>query len=394
MISLYQFFSAIDKTAGSFDVHFALLNGTHLSVTMSTTALSDKAISLKGEHHRHSSTRISAPPSAPTAISQAQQVPASHLSHVDRDSAITLGILLILIIAAALYYTHLHLKHKRQDIERQAEQDRRDSLPRRLFPESTGPNIAFRMGSMWSKCSSTPCRSESTVGENKNLKKELRVDSGATTMFGSIDQESFKFAPSRSPFPHSQPASSSPRSSSASSRRASHRRQPSVHSIPAALIANQRRPSWNDTLRRGSVARPDRRFSSLATIHEPDAACYQNDVEIGGARYDWTRPTGMLYENAKPPSAASTASAAGKVKPACIVPGVLPDLPSDEEESVDEIVVLGDFRGVVWNRNTKSGSGVEYDLGPAPDERDVEKAQRVSWAKTDALGASGPRRHT
>ncbi|KAF2853680.1 hypothetical protein T440DRAFT_545839 [Plenodomus tracheiphilus IPT5] len=68
-------------------------------------------------------------PTTTTAPEPPIQSPHHHLKHMDRDSAVALAVLLILILTAIAYYTRSHVKVKRQiDLEKQQAAERRASL--------------------------------------------------------------------------------------------------------------------------------------------------------------------------------------------------------------------------------------------------------------------------
>lgn len=381
MISRYQLLSTSSQNGGAGSTHTSS-PVQQVSVTMSLTTLPDTSKTLRGEH-RYYSTSKRTPSLLPSTANQIRQAASSKSSHLDRNCAIALGLVALLILLVSSYVLQRHIKNTRR-----VEQQRRLSTVRSASPD---PNPSFKMGSTWSKSAYTVRgkKRTSTVDVEKERRRESRVDSAATTVVGSIEEElhiSSKSVMSRSPSPHSRT-----RTLSASSKgRSRHRRQSSVHGIPAAYFAEPRRTS-SDGRRRGSTAQACRRISSLETIHEPETIDIEADKR-GSRLYDWTRPGSVAEENTKIFGAVSSDSA----QLHCVVPGVVPDCVSDEEEGGHEGVVLEDFRGVVWNTNSrldKNKSAVNQDTGPAPDERDMEGVQRLDWAEQTASDG-GRRRQT
>ncbi|KAH7081764.1 hypothetical protein BKA63DRAFT_218304 [Paraphoma chrysanthemicola] len=265
-------------------------------------------------HHYHSTSPSSLPASAPS-VSETPAFNHQQLAHIDRDSAVALGSILILILAAIAYYVHLKLKGERQmSLERQMEEQRRASLSSRSTAgpaeRSTG-NVGFRLNSLWSKAPTSRQSSAATLlGINNEPSKRdtwpgsiaSHSSSTVTTCVGSghssiapraLDECPFHFnqrsetpspASRTAPLPYYPPIAPPLTARS----RSNHRRTCSIHNFPIAVVAEQRHASlsqiqndkrwWDDVSRHGSSSHADRRFSALEPVPEPEVVNNDNQV--------------------------------------------------------------------------------------------------------------------
>ncbi|KAH5716349.1 hypothetical protein HBI20_133410 [Parastagonospora nodorum] len=277
------------------------------------TAPTHTAYSTKIEDkHHHTSPYTSA---VTASVSQVEAPVVQHgISHIDRDSAIALGVILTLILLAIGYYVYLRLQYRReQDLEQQQQQQqqrRRSSIPtlRSYGTRGRAPTPSFHMERMWSRAvrhdSDSSTLQGSVSGEHKGSGKKGSWSSSSrgsvSTRVGSVDTTSND--------PHGGPRSRSPSPRSQTRRKSSHRRTSSIASVPAPLLDSLQRQAdkswWADVARRGSTTHADRRFSVLEPIPEP----HEMDISDGKRRkseadwkrkksvtdrsgYDWTRPS-------------------------------------------------------------------------------------------------------
>jgi hypothetical protein len=272
--------------------------------------------------HRHAPTPITphaSPPStmstpSPTAMSASD--PTYHhtsISHIDHNSTIALGIILLLVLLATAWYVRLRIKPRRQAAEERATAiERRNSIVklRRYGARARASDSTSRMDRFWSRDGKGEGKMGSWSGS------ESSSSSGVTTRDGSITsgqdgrRQDEARQRSRSPSPHSLPL---PRTPNSTQQRSHHRRKSSIHEIPDPFLAElqSRRPSqtqcdrrWSaEVARRDSAAHMDRRFSVLEPIPEPEEVVVtqkehrrseaewrsQGRAYSRGA-YDWARP--------------------------------------------------------------------------------------------------------
>jgi hypothetical protein len=136
-----------------------------------------------GTKYRHASPAVD-----PTSVGHIQQSRHHGISHVDRDSAIALGVILILIFAAAAWYVHLRLKRRREaDLEGQTAMGRNDraSGSDACQNSSSAPNTmipSFRMDRLWSR----PGRQDSvTTMQGRSSSQEKRFSWPGTLLVWS-----------------------------------------------------------------------------------------------------------------------------------------------------------------------------------------------------------------
>ncbi|KAF2027236.1 hypothetical protein EK21DRAFT_32843, partial [Setomelanomma holmii] len=300
-------------------------------------------------HHYCTSANPSPLPTPAASKTEAPQPTHHHLNHVDRDSAIALGSIVLLIFAVMAWYVYSRLKERRQaSLERLVEEQRRDSLRRASVMRDNEVgirDIGFRMNSLWSKRSrqdsgATVVGSDNGRERGGGKKKswpefvDSRSSSSVATRVGSVDEGLAPHALDECPFhprdrerwlsPHSRSASVSnytPAPPSPSARKkSSHRRTSSIHGLPADVLVETRRASlsqaqeekkwWEDVAKRGSSSHADRRFSVLEPIPEPipePGVAGDNREDAGQTgktddgnktrskslqvAYDWTRPS-------------------------------------------------------------------------------------------------------
>jgi hypothetical protein len=376
---------------------------------MSTTFHSATPTKVERKHHR-TSTSISA---EITAIDQVEQPARHNESNIDRDSAIALGVILIVILAGIASFLHRRLKSKRQlDLERQTVMERRDSVDvlRSYGTKSREEKPNFRMDGLWSNRvrEDVICASPESISiqEKTPWTGVISVRGSTSTSSGSISTPAN--TPEDSPGEHSpsQDDTISPLPSpwelptppSQSRRKSHHRRQSSIHSIPSPLLAQElqtqsRRTSasstasspsqrdkrwWTDVARHGSTTHADARISVLESIPEPHAigtsenkrrkseAVSKREGARKGSGYDWGRPS---IGNGRGPVFSHE------------------DFSGDEQIDIDEEsgsdgslespeLQQDEFRGVIWDgegRGIGLGLIVEEDVGP-------DAVDRMDWA--------------
>ena len=90
-------------------------------------------------------------------------------------------------------------------------------------------------------------------------------------------------------------------------------------------------------------------------------------------RHDWTRPNSVVARN--------------------IVPGVLPEYTSDDDDRCGGSVRHEDFRSVVWGTQVKRQDSKVDGSGMGPDGNHNEGVETVDWA-TEAFDVRDSRRQT
>lgn len=260
-------------------------------------------------HHRHHSSTSSPMLASAIATSGMSQPTHQHMSHVDRDSAIALGSIVFLILALTAYTFFVKIKKRRQkSMRRQVDEQRRDNLSDDSVvgnKETKTGTVIFKMNSLWSKA---PVSRQDSVSTTAGSDDEQGMKNPSPATFSSHSSppaiayaERAKFDTtlhtvdhrplhtrerSASPLPCSNTASISHYAPSPpppiACRHSRHRRTSSIHSVPIAIVAEQRRASlsqiqndkrwWDDVARRGSTSHADRRSSGLEPILEPGIA--------------------------------------------------------------------------------------------------------------------------
>jgi hypothetical protein len=381
----------------------------HLARHIPQLTMSTITTSLEAKHH-HSASSTSTTATAERTIvrdTEEQSVQPS-ISHLDRDSAIALGVILILILAAIAWYVRLHIKTRRQADEERA-LERRDGIGRgdalrRYGARARAADPKFRMDRMWSQDSrqdsvSTLNGSTSTEGRNNRKVSEstsrassttapARVGSGDGSIASHTTDQEPHHARSRSPSPHSISGKSSLDQSLPRSR---HRRQSSISNASLAEVQLHRPPAlsqaqfdrrwWTEVARRGSAARVHRHFSVMEPISEPgtsmvhevavhDQQRRRSEAGWRGNRlptatcsrseYDWTRPSAVASE------------------------GVENGLVGSPRAKLDE------FNSVVWDdQGSKQTQDGNTEIKHPGTHSKSEGIERVDWA-TDTQDSPGP----
>jgi hypothetical protein len=257
--------------------------------------------------------------SAPTSQSAKQNTnppssPDNPATHIDRNSAIALSIILFLILVAIAWYLRLHLAQKRQqDLERQAQADRAGGGGGHVDPEwgrvtwnrqcsSCGEETRRgRMSSLFrlksvvgrkdsvatSSASASPCSPDTpgidpAVGEDGDKKKwpwlsRWRTQSTRSSVLGPDASVVYE---------NTLPLTSTERPSRTSTSVRRHSQKSSLDPLPLCNpvypVRARRRSSslpkdtydkrwWNEVARRGSTTSPTRRSSVLDVVIEPGA---------------------------------------------------------------------------------------------------------------------------
>ncbi|KAH7091038.1 hypothetical protein FB567DRAFT_263195 [Paraphoma chrysanthemicola] len=340
-------------------------------------------------HHYHSPSPSFLPASTPS-VSETPAFDRQQLAHIDRDSAVALGCILILILAAIAYYVHLKLKRERQMcVERQMEEQRRDGLSSRSTagPAERGAgSMSFRMNNIWSKAPKSRQGSAATlVGSDMEPGKRAswpnsissHSSSTVTTCVGSSNSSIAPHALDGCPF-HLNRCSRTPSPSSRTApllyyapsappptarSRSNHRRTSSIHNLPIAVVSEQRHASlsqtqnderWlNDVPRRGSNSQADRRFSVLESIPEPEIVSGNNQAhsKCPGAVHD----TEIRDYDGKVGGGSESSSIAGKMSG---------DSPRSTSRSTSRIAVYDWARPAVDEvaKSTPNSKKVKYEL--------------------------------
>jgi len=171
------------------DTHYQALPSVDPIHPINFTTLADSSPKSLIQHHQlHSyTTKLSINHSQFTMDSASTPAPDSseqsirqHLRHLDRESAVALAIILILIVSAIVYYIRSHLKIKRQmDLERQLEFERRGSMG-----GSMSGATWYRGGSSHSSGSSRSTGDRSSIFKITSLPS--RVESVPSTLGSAV----------------------------------------------------------------------------------------------------------------------------------------------------------------------------------------------------------------
>jgi hypothetical protein len=370
--------------------------------------------SFEAKHHHSASSTSTTGTASRTIVRNTKEPPVQpSISHPDRDSAIALSIILILILAAIAWCVRVHIKLRRQeDEERQTALERRDSIDRaddalrRYGARARAADDKFRMDHRtWSRDSrqdsvSTVDGSTKTAGRNdgefsdstsasraSSTTTPARAGSGDESLASShtTDQDS-QHATSRSASPHSISRKSSLDQPSPRSR---HRRQPSICNASLAEVQLRRPASqsqaqfdkrwWTEVARRGSAARVHRRFSVLEPIPEPGGI---DEVVVHEQQ---RRKSEAGWRGNRLPAETCSRSEYDWTRPSAVVSG-----------SVDNRLVgspharLDEFNSVVWDeQDSKQTQGGDMDIKQSGTHSKSEGVERVDWA-TDTQDSPGP----
>ncbi|KAH8727863.1 hypothetical protein GQ44DRAFT_824686 [Phaeosphaeriaceae sp. PMI808] len=261
------------------------------------------------------------------------------ITHLDRNSVIALGVLLIFILGAIAWYFHGKIKGSLVNIVLPTSQGHTDEVRQiaggshanlrnevsrvftmdRFKSKGTGQDSGSSMrqnksidGVKIHPCSSlTSSRSSSTTTRVCCTNSSHTLDACRCQNVKDQSKECSGNQPLSNPRAASLPyyAPSPPMNA-----RSHHRRSSSIHSVPDSTLTDiqsyqptpfltqphRERPWWTDIAHRGSSTHINRHVSVLEPILEPNSMaeipCTEQKTQGGG--YDWTRPEAMACEGA------------------------------------------------------------------------------------------------